>query len=219
MIASDRIHAGIVGIVASRLADRRHRPSIVLHQTPTEARASARSIPAFDIVAAIRKERDLLVRHGGHRAAAGFTVKNENLPLLRERLINTAAELLDPETLRPVFDIDAEVSLGDLTGLEIKGLMRFEPCGQGNRKPVLLSRRVRVLDAKTVGADGSHLKLMLKDGLATWPAIAFRQADAELAGEIDIVYSLKRDWKDERVELEVLDLAPSGEHRALDIAP
>ena len=96
MIASDRIHAGIVGIVASRLADRRHRPSIVLHQTPTEARASARSIPAFDIVAAIRKERDLLVRHGGHRAAAGFTVKNENLPLLRERLINTAAELLDP---------------------------------------------------------------------------------------------------------------------------
>ncbi len=84
---------------------------------------------------------------------------------------------------------------------------------------MLLSRRVRVLDAKTVGADGSHLKLMLKDGLATWPAIAFRQADAELAGEIDIVYSLKRDWKDERVELEVLDLAPSGEHRALDIAP
>jgi single-stranded-DNA-specific exonuclease len=218
MIATERIHAGIVGLVASRLADRHNRPAIVLHQTPTESRASARSIPAFDIVAAIRKERDLLVRHGGHRAAAGFTVKNENLVLLRDRLMNTAAELLDTETLRPIFDIDAQVSLADLTGLEIKGLMRFEPCGQGNRKPVLLSRGVRVLDAKTVGADGSHLKLMLKDGMATWPAIAFRQADAELAGEVDIVYSLKRDWKDERVELEVLDVAPAAQHRALEVS-
>jgi single-stranded-DNA-specific exonuclease len=213
MIASDRIHAGIVGLVASRLADRRNRPAIVLHRTATESRASARSIPAFDIVAAIRKERDLLVRHGGHRAAAGFTVLNENVDLLRERLINTAAELLDTETLRRVIEIDAEVPLRGLTGLEIKGLMRFEPCGQGNRKPVLLSRGVKLVSSRAVGADGSHLKLTVKDGLTSWPAIAFRQADAEIADEVDIVYSLKRDWKDERVEMEILDIAPTAQGR------
>ena len=213
MIASDRIHAGIVGLVASRLADRRNRPAIVLHRTETESRASARSIPAFDIVAAIRKERDLLVRHGGHRAAAGFTVLNENVDLLRERLMNTAAELLDTETLRRIIDVDAEVPLSGLTGLEIKGLMRFEPCGQGNRKPVLLSRGVKLLSSRTVGADASHLRLTIKDGMTTWPAIAFRQADAEIAEEVDIVYSLKRDWKDERVEMEILDIAPTAQGR------
>jgi single-stranded-DNA-specific exonuclease len=219
MVASEHIHAGIVGLVASRLAERRHRPAIVLHQAPAESRASARSIPAFDIVAAIRKESELLVRHGGHRAAAGFTVLNENLPLLKARLINTAAELLDARTLQPVVDIDSEARLGDLTGLEIKGLMRFEPCGQGNRKPVLLSRGVRVMDARTVGADQSHLRLTLKDGPATWPAIAFRQAESELSGEVDIVYSLKRDWRDERVELEVLDVAPAEHGRRLEAGP
>ena len=217
MIASDRIHAGIVGLVASRLADRRNRPAIVLHQTAEESRASARSIPAFDIVAAIRKEKHLLVRHGGHRAAAGFTVKNENLAVLRENLINTAAEMLDADERRPMIHIDAEARLSDVSGLEIKGLMRFEPCGQGNRKPVLLSRNVRLMSSKMVGADKSHLKMTVKDGLASWPAIAFRQAETETANEIDIIYSLKRDWKDERVELEILDFAPSAEHHYLEM--
>jgi single-stranded-DNA-specific exonuclease len=221
LVESDRIHAGIVGLVASRLADRRHRPSIVLNRGAQESRASARSIPEFDIVSAIRRERELLVRHGGHRAAAGFTVRNEHVPVLRERLINTAAELLDADNLRPVIEIDAEAPLSGLTGLEIKGLMRFEPCGQGNRKPVLLSRGVRLVGSKVVGSDKSHLRLTVRDAngagpAATWPAIAFRMADYDLANEVDIVYSLKRDWKSERVELEVLDIAPSAEGHALE---
>ena len=217
MVGSEKIHAGIVGLVASRLAERRHRPAIVFEQGPETSRASCRSIPAFDIVSAIRKEKDLLVRHGGHRAAAGFTVRTENLALLRERLINTAAELLTGEELRPVIDIDAEAPLRSLSGLEIKGLMRFKPCGQGNRRPVLLSRGVRLLNSKTVGADQSHLKVTVKDGLATWPAIAFRQAEAELADEVDIVYSLSREWRSERVELEILDIAPTAEGRGLEV--
>jgi len=217
LIATDQIHPGIVGLVASRLADRRHRPAIVLSTGAEESRASARSIPAFDIVAAIRKERDLLVRHGGHRAAAGFTVRNEHIEVLRDRLVNTAAELLQGETLRRVIDIDAEARLADLTGLEIKGLMRFEPCGHGNRKPVLLSRGVKLVNSRPVGSDKSHLKLTVKDGLGTWSGIAFRQADSELAPEVDIVYSLQRDWRGEAVELEVLDIAPSGSRRGLEM--
>jgi len=217
MVGSEKIHAGIVGLVASRLADRRHRPAVVFEHGSETSRASCRSIPSFDIVSAIRKEKDLLVRHGGHRAAAGFTVRNENLALLKERLVNTAAELLTGDELRPVIEIDAEARLAALTGLEIKGLMRFEPCGQGNRRPVLLSRGVRLMNSKVVGADQSHLKVTVKDGLATWPAIAFRQAEAELADEVDIVYSLSREWRSERIELEILDIAPTAERRGLEI--
>ena len=216
MVAAEGLSAGIVGLVASRLADRRARPAVVLSKGPTESRASCRSVPDFDIVSAIRKEKNLLVRHGGHRAAAGFTVANENLDLLRDRLINTAAEQLGWDPPRRLIEIDAECRLGDLTGLEVKGLMRFEPCGQGNRKPVLLTRGVQLKDAKPVGADQEHLRVTVKDGPVTWRGIAFRQAEAELDGLVDIVFSLQRDWRGDGVELEVLDIAPSYESRQLE---
>lgn len=215
-VASEHISPGIVGLVASRLAERRNRPAIVLSKGPTESRASCRSIPSFDIVSAIRKEKTLLERHGGHRAAAGFTVRNENLELLKDRLVNTAAEQLGWEPPRRIIEIDAEARLGDLDGLEVKGLMRFEPCGQGNRKPVLMSRGVQLKDAKPVGADGDHLRLMVKDGPVVWRGIAFRQGDAELDGTVDIVYSLQRDWRGDGVELEVLDIATEAEGRVLE---
>ena len=216
MVASEHISPGIVGLVASRLAERRNRPAIVLSKGPSESRASARSVPAFDIVSAIRKEKALLVRHGGHRAAAGFTVRNEDLGLLRERLIATAGEQLGKEPARRMIEIDAAASLAELSGIEVKGLMRFEPCGHGNRKPVLLSRGVQLKDAKPVGSDQSHLRLMVKDGPVTWRGIAFRQADAELDREVDIVYSLQRDWRGDGVEIEVLDIAPTAEGRPLE---
>jgi len=94
--------------------------------------------------------------------------------------------------------------------------MRFEPCGQGNRKPVLLSRGVRIAKSKVIGSTEEHLRLTVKDGPLTWPAIAFRQAGADTSGDIDIVYSLTREWGREGVELEILDMAPSGERRPLE---
>jgi single-stranded-DNA-specific exonuclease len=215
MVWAEGLSPGIVGLVASRLAERRNRPAIVLSKGATESRASARSVPGFDIVSAIRKEKHLLERHGGHRAAAGFTVRNEHLEALRDRLVNTAAEHLGWEPSPRTFDIDAEARLGDLTGLEVKGLMRFEPCGQGNRKPVLLTRGVTLKDAKAVGATQDHLKVAVKDGPVTWRGIAFRQAEAELDGLVDMVFSLQRDWRGDGVELEILDIAPAFEGRAL----
>jgi len=215
-VVTDQIAPGIVGLVASRLAERRNRPAIVLSRGPEESRASARSVPGFDIVAAIRQEKHLLVRHGGHRAAAGFTVRNEHLDELRERLTATAAARLGWEPARRIIEVDAETPLGALDGLEVKGLMRFEPTGHGNRKPVLLSRGVRLLQAKPVGADGTHLRLTLRDGQATWRGIAFRQAGADLDADLDIVYSLQPDFTGQGVELEVLDLAPTAANRPLE---
>lgn len=219
MIGHKDISSGIVGLVAARIAEARHRPAIVFQEGPTESRASCRSIPEFDIVAAIRREKELLLRHGGHRAAAGFTVRNENIDALRERLVNTAAEMLREEQLRPVIDIDAETPMAGLTGIEIKGLMRFEPCGHGNRRPVLMSRNVQLSEAKQVGRDQTHLKVKLKEGAITWPGIAFRRGDMVLSGNVDVVYTLSREWKSERVELELLDIAPSGEAHPLEMGP
>ncbi|MEJ5221032.1 MAG: single-stranded-DNA-specific exonuclease RecJ [Tepidiforma sp.] len=215
-VVTDQIAPGIVGLVASRLAERRNRPAVVLSRGPEESRASARSIPGFDIVAAIRAEKHLLVRHGGHRAAAGFTVRNEHLDELRERLTATAAARLGWEPPRRVIDIDAEAPLSALDGLEVKGLIRFEPTGHGNRKPVLLSRGVRLLQAKPVGATGDHLRLTVRHGPVTWRGIAFRQAGAELDAEVDLVYSLQPDVTGQGVELDVLDIAPSALARPLE---
>ena len=108
---------------------------------------------------------------------------------------------------------------GDVTGLEVKGLMRFEPCGHGNPKPVLLSRGVKVARTKVVGHTGEHLHLLVKDGPLTWPAIAFRQAENELADEIDLVYSFSREWGGDQLKLEVLDFAPAAEQRPLESRP
>lgn len=217
MVGSERMHAGIVGIVAARLAEQHHRPAIVYQLGPDQSRASARTIPSFDIVEAIRSEKQLLVKHGGHRAAAGFTIENQNITEFRERLINRAAELLDSTELRPTIEIDAEVNLDDLRGLEIKGLTRFEPCGEGNPRPVLLSRGVKVREWRPVGSTGDHLKLRLRQGAATWPAIAFRQGHTLECSEMDIVYSLSLDWRGTGVELEILDFAPSGEGQPLEM--
>tara|TARA_B100001123_G_scaffold398835_1_gene483255 strand:- start:6529 stop:8037 length:1509 start_codon:yes stop_codon:yes gene_type:complete len=218
IVGSERMHAGIIGIVAGRLVESRCRPAIVYEQGPVTSRASARTFGAFDIVRAIRKEADLLVRHGGHRAAAGLTIRNENLHEFKERILNTAAEQLALEDQRPSLTIDAETSLGALSGLEIRGLTQFEPCGHGNRRPVLLSRNVELRDARRVGADKSHLKLKVREGASTWPGIAFRMGDMEPAQEIDIVYSISREWRGERMELEILDFAPSSERRPLVVS-
>lgn len=216
MVASPEFHAGIVGLIAARLAEKYGRPAIALSSGPVESRASARSIPQFDIVTAIRRQKDLLVRHGGHRAAAGFTVRNEHIAELRTRLNAYAGELLQGVDLRRVIIVDAETPLSDVHGIDVRGLMRFEPCGQGNPRPVMLSRGVELRDSRTVGADGSHLKLLLRDGPAVWNAIAFRQGDAELSDRIDIVYSLREGWRG-GAELEVLDLAPSEAQHPLEI--
>ncbi len=215
VVGSEKLHAGIVGIVAGRLVESRSRPAIVYEQGPETSRASARTFGNFDIVRAIRKEADLLERHGGHRAAAGLTIRNENIEAFRERIVNTAAEQLALDELRPTITIDAETPLSALSGLEIKGLTSFEPCGHGNERPVLLSRNVEVRDSRRVGADGDHLKLKVRDGASTWPGIAFRRGAEELADELDIVYSLKHEWRGERMEIEVLDFAPSAERRRL----
>jgi single-stranded-DNA-specific exonuclease len=209
------IPSGIVGLVAGRLVERLNRPAVVYERGASTSRASCRSIPEFDITAALRKSGDLLVRFGGHHAAAGLTVANENLDALQDALLRTAEEELRGVDLTPVTDIDAQIPLERVNGKLFKALGQMAPFGVGNPEPVFLSRNVEVADARTVGNDGTHLKLKLKAGSVTWPAIAFGFAAGgehglEAGHRLDVVYTFSADrGADNAMELRIADFAPS----------
>ena len=175
-----------------------------------ESRGSARSIPEFDITAALDQCQDLLVKYGGHSLAAGFTVENEALPALEDRLRALAVGQLSGLELTPTLSIDAQLPLTALAP-EIFTISQFlEPLGPANPPPLLLSRGVEAREGRLVGEN--HLLLTLTDGRVVWDAIAFgRGQEAErLPRYVDIVYTPVVDhWQGERLRLQVEDLRPT----------
>jgi single-stranded-DNA-specific exonuclease len=210
-------HQGIIGLVASRLVESLGRPAAVYQQGENESRGSCRSITEYDITGGLRACGDLFERYGGHKQAGGFTIRSNRLAELEERLVEHAAQALQGHDLTPVLDIDAEWPLGDLRSQEIRWLGKLEPHGQGNPGATLLSRDVRVVEAKTVGQGDRHLRLKLKSGAVVWPAIAFgwEGAPPEEGSHVDLVYSLSSDRygpseNGGALQLNLLDMAPSG---------
>ena len=218
LVAGPEYDPGIVGLVAGRLADDLYRPVLVAQLGPEETHGSARSIPEFDITAALDACRDLLIRHGGHAAAAGFTVATARLPELRERLEHLAQAQLGGrgEELAPAIAIDAWVELEDLDWAVQELLAQLEPCGYGNPEPVLASKNLRVESRRRVGADGAHLKLSVSSpaGSRWWDAIAFRLGDRfdDLPDVVDLAYTLEvNEFNGRRsLQLNVRDLRPAS---------
>jgi len=211
--ADESFHPGVVGLVASRLVEEFYRPSVVVEFGKEESRGSARSIAEFDIGLALDECADLLDRHGGHPAAGGFTVRNENLPALRDRLLAIADRELSDIELVPTLNVDLEVALREIDWATQALVEQMEPCGQGNPRPLFLSRRARVREARAVGRENGHLRLQLADGLAVWNAIGFglgRWA-GNLGEWVDVVYTIEADeWRGERrLQLHLEDLRPS----------
>jgi single-stranded-DNA-specific exonuclease len=202
---------GIVGLIASRLADEFYRPAFAVHQGEEESRGSARSISEFNIVAALDQCRDLLVRHGGHAMAAGFTVRNENLPALQTRLKEIADAELAHIELMPTLNVDAEVSLNQINLKLAESLAQLAPFGYGNREPIFVSRDLIVREARIVGTD--HLKLTVSDGQILMDAIAFRQGSwlAQLPPRIDVAYQVEAQvWNGKtRLQLNIKDIKPA----------
>jgi single-stranded-DNA-specific exonuclease len=214
LIAGSDFPAGIVGLVAGRLMEEFYRPAVVVEQGSEWSKGSARSIPEFHITRALEACSDLLLRYGGHRAAAGFTVRTEYLPELKARLRGLAARELEGRELVPVLNVDASVPLREMTWELWEGLRALRPFGQENPEPVFVSQDVQVRHYRAVGADHAHLKLFLSDGRAVWDGIAFRQGEwvDRLPERIDIAYHLQlNEWKGEkRLQLNVQDIRPSG---------
>ena len=211
--ASSSISSGIVGLAASRLAGDHHRPAIVMQVDEDEARGSCRSIPAFDVTALLRRHADLFRRFGGHRAAAGFSLDAARVPELRERLIADAAERIQPEDLVAAIEVEVELPLGEVDRRMLQWLGLLGPHGIGNPTPVFMARGVEVVQSRAVGADGSHLQLVLREGAISWRGISFGNAEwaVPVGQRADVVYTFKRDdfRGDGALQLEVMDLRPA----------
>ena len=192
--ADPRFNEGVVGLAASRLVESYYRPSIVAHMGEEFTVASCRSIPEFHITQALDQCAELLVRHGGHAAAAGFTVRNENVDALLEKMRAIVAEQLGEMELLPEWIIDREIKLESLAPQYIPGILedlhKLEPTGRENPEPVFVSRNLTVRSARTVGREATHLKLYLQAGNYSYDAIAFRQGYwmAEMPEKVDIAY-------------------------------
>ena len=213
--AHEDFNPGVVGLAASRLTEVHYRPSVVAARSADETRGSCRSIPEFHITDALDKCKDLLVRHGGHAAAAGFTVKNQNLPELVARLKQIAKDQLGSKDLRQTLTADMEVPLSELNFDLLKLLIFLEPTGYGNPEAVFVSRNIKVKSARTVGTEGKHLKLTLEDERGvSMDAIGFRLGHLRenLPSHVDLMYRFEANEFNGRrtLQLNLKDVKPAG---------
>ncbi|MDP2671735.1 MAG: single-stranded-DNA-specific exonuclease RecJ [bacterium] len=215
VVSSKNYEQGVVGLVAGRLTERFHRPSAVISEGLPVSKGSARSIKGFNITEAIHKHADILLSHGGHPMAAGFSLDRAKIAPFREKMIKTAEELLTEEQLTPVLKIDAQVEAEEINDQLFEAVRDLEPFGMGNPEPVFLLREVEVLEEKPVGKEKNHLRLTsrLPDG-RIFPAIAFGFGEEPLKkGKKDIVFNLVKNTWGGRTNLEfrIKDLAEAGQ--------
>jgi single-stranded-DNA-specific exonuclease len=211
-IRCDGFPAGILGPLAGRLADVYRSPAVAYSVTDGVARASARSIPGFDLHAALTPLASTLVRFGGHAAAAGFTVEEGYLDAVLAEMERAAAWSMMGREPDPVIDVDAETLLSDMGASMWDFVAAMEPFGSANSKPIFLSRGVTPTAVKTIGAGGKHLRMTVEHDGRKVDAIGFGLGDAPLGrGPVDIVYELRSDtWKGRvRKELGLKDIRPS----------
>jgi single-stranded-DNA-specific exonuclease len=204
---------GVVGLAASRLTEQFYRPAIVAHRGEEFSRGSCRSIPEFHITQALDQCQDILERHGGHAAAAGFTVENTKLPELKRRLTEIADHEFVGKVLRPTIYADLEVPISNLTSELLRDLEKLQPTGRENPTSIFISRNVQVNRCWTVGKDKSHLRLVVTDGYITFDAIAFSQGhwEKEIPANIDIAYNFELNEFNGRynMQLNIRDIKPT----------
>jgi single-stranded-DNA-specific exonuclease len=174
-------HPGVLGIVASRIAEECYRPAFIFSLEGDNARGSARSIPCFDLYGGLTTCRDILIAFGGHAQAAGLRLHIRDLPLFEERMNSIVRDSVKDEDLIPALEIDAEVGLSGVTGSLIRDLSMLEPLGCGNPEPLLGSRNLEVLNPRVVG--NNHMKMRLRQGAFSIDAVGFDMG--RLVGSID----------------------------------
>ena len=186
---------GVIGLVASKLCEEYYRPVIIGSERDGYIRASCRSIPELNITNALDHCANILVRHGGHAMAAGFTVSKDKLKELFRRLQTICIEQLSGKALDPVIEAESEVSLEDLVTLSLHDLARLEPTGVENPQPLFVTRNIIINSLVQIGSDKSHLRFKVRAGKGFIGAIAFRMGkEIDNLGEetpVDILYAFE----------------------------
>jgi single-stranded-DNA-specific exonuclease len=215
VLAEQGWHPGVIGIVASRIVEETGRPAVLIALDGNEGKGSGRAPGPFDLHAGLSECKDLLIRFGGHKAAAGVTIDASRVAEFAQRFNDVARSKLNREDLLPELRIDAEISIDDVTD-ELEGVLRhFEPFGVGNPTPVFVSRGVRLSMApRIVGTDG--LKLRIATATGDRDALGWGMGDLamDITPEtvIDLAYRLERDTYQgvSRLQLRIADLRLSG---------
>lgn len=201
VVAREGWHAGVIGIVASRLIQRYGRPVAVIGIDGERGRGSCRSIEAFSVLDGLHACSDLLVRHGGHEMAAGLEVKKENLSAFRKCFNDYAYEKLKDVDLTPVLEIDQVIDLDEVDASMMEGLRRIGPFGQDNPEPVWAVFNANVVDSRIL--KDRHLKLALENSAGRIDAIGFNMAEKLPAGPVDIAFTLHENTWNGRTNLQL----------------
>lgn len=205
-------HKGVIGIVASRLIETYHRPTLVFTKSGDNLAASARSVPGFDVYKAIEACKEYLIQFGGHVSAAGLTLEPRNYQKFKDKFEEVVTATISESCQEEEVKIDAEIPLSKITPKFIRILKQFAPFGPKNRTPVFLTHNLRDTGyAKQIGSDSSHLSLNVTDGDSTFKAVAFGKGDklSEVKrGELSAVYCIdENEWRgDVSVQLRVKDI-------------
>lgn len=205
-------HRGVIGIVASKLSESYHKPSLVLSIADGIAHGSGRSIPNFDLLAALETCKDVFLKFGGHKQAAGVTLEESRISEMRQRLTNWANGVLSPDDLVPRLRIDAPLGLRDISTDVLEGLTRLGPFGAGNPKPVFRAGPIDLVNPPRRMKE-RHLSLLVRQDGRAFRAVAWRAADREpylLANPtgLELAYSLEQgEYRGEKTtELTVADV-------------
>lgn len=215
---------GVIGIVASRLTEIYFRPTIVMTREDDFATGSARSVMGFDVYAAIKSCRDLLINFGGHTYAAGLTMKWSDVPEFRRRFQKYVDEHIRPEQTEAILDIDAVIDFKDITRKLHSDLKRFGPFGPQNPKPMFCTTDVYDFGtSKVVGREQEHIKLELVDSKSNnvMNGIAFGQSGSaryiKSKRSFDIAYTIEDNiFKHNGIQLQIEDIRPTESEEGLD---
>jgi len=211
VLASENWHSGVIGIVASRLVERYHRPTILIALEGGQGKGSARSISGFNLYQALKESADPLAGFGGHAMAAGLSITEENLESFMIAFEQVAASRLTTDDLMPVAYHDGEVSLSSFTLPLLRELETLNPYGAGNPQPAFVSRNCRVYSPRILG--DKHLKFDVEQDGYRVGCIAFGQAEQfdQLNGDIDLLYRPGiNQWRgEESIQLQVVDIRTS----------
>ncbi len=214
VLAASQWHSGVIGIVASRLVERYHRPTVLIALDQGEGKGSARSIRGFHLYQALCSCAAPLMGFGGHAMAAGLSIEAAKVCEFAELFEQAARAALTTETLQPVAWHDGQITLAELTSELVRELEDLNPFGAGNPQPAFVSRACRVTGLRVLGE--KHLKFNVEQGSCQLSAIAFGMADRydQLAGQVDLLYrpGINRWRGTESLQLQVIDFKNHSEH-------
>jgi len=218
VLSSPAWHHGVIGIVASRLVEKYLRPVFLISEEEDIAKGSARGIEDYNVIGELAKADNLLLKYGGHKQAAGFTLLKENIDPLRQFLISS---FLTQKTVpKQYVNIDALVSLDQIDFSLEEELAQMAPFGAENPVPLLLAEGLTVSKVQTVGKEGEHLKVVLESGNKYLEAIGFKRGNEyeDLASlkKIDLVYTLEVNeyYQEKRLQAVIKDYRPAGANKS-----